>query len=408
MFDNVTYKIGGSILTDDTDYETVARFLIEETSDKPGPVPVVVSAREGETDRLLAEAAVIFPDDPWRQVQFAALEGDFLSAAKFAHALNVLGAKTAMRSPWDLKIEASGDDPFCGRLIGLNHEAFAQELIGAESRFVVIPGYVGIHVSEQRGGCEALVALGRGGSDLIGVEVARYRGGALRLIKSAECIYAVSPDFVDSPKSVTHMTPEQALRVLEYMRPDDQFIQARAVQHAKQHNVVIEFGSMAAQGVYSRIDSSYQTDEHTLFRALPIRDDVSRLAMTVDRSRPDHFFATLVSEGITFSDGGTVLSTSGMKAVLFVERSKVERAMAVAGELTENLSRRDGALFTLIDTSIEPEGQHFLRVYRALAGIPIIDSRSSGIILHLFLEKEDTRKAARALAEEFDLLQRPA
>src|SRR3989344_1144034 len=402
MQKRVVYKFGGSCLASDQDYTTAARFLIRDAENSATPIFVVVGARKGETDLLLKDADGRF-GDPWERIDYVAKAGEFVSANTMSAKLNEESIFPIARvvSPWDLKILVDGDDPFNGNLVEIDHDcdtSFADlndPIKHLPVKFLVVPGYVGVHKTKKLGGIRALIALGRGASDLIAVEVARATRSKLKLVKSAQSIYSVSPDFVDNPKPITHMTPDQALRVLEYIRSDEQFIMANAVKHAQKRNVALEFCSMENPEQSSRIDPAFGANEPIEFRALPVKERVVRVSGTIsaDTDSVWHLYAWLRREKIPFNDGGTETLNGESKVYIFAEinvADKIATMMAYSGRRVSKIDKQVGSLITLIDTSLDPEGNHFMRTHKALRGISVLHSMSSGIIMHIFVKSMDT------------------
>ncbi|MEX2145088.1 MAG: hypothetical protein WD712_01805 [Candidatus Spechtbacterales bacterium] len=410
MRERLTYKFGGSCLDKDRDYENAARFLLEDSKSAPAPVCVVVSARKGKTNRLLKEAAELFGNNPWAQIDYVVKKGEFASAEKLSWELNKLspGKPARVSTPYEWRIMAEGENPFDSRLIGTNVAlADIRDPINypIPAGFLIIPGYVGVHTTKTLGTSKALVALGRGASDLIAVEIARATESKLKLVKSAQSVYSVSPGLVRNPKPISHMTPEQALRVLEYIRSDEQFIMAEAVRHAQRKNVPLEFCSMENPEESSRIDSLFRPNESELFRALPVKENVVLIRAVVNTNTISGIYEKLHAKKIPFNDGGTEAINGESRLHIFAETRLADRITSVVRPLVNTMSVTEGSLITLIDTSLDPEGNHFMRAYKALRGIPILHSVSSGIIMHIFVQPQDTKRAVQALAEEFELLE---
>lgn len=403
MLENTVIKIGGSCLKSEEDFGVVADFLISERNDSAEPVPVVISAMHGDTRRLRHEARRQFPHDASLQVKHVAENGEFASVQKLCVALRDRGVSALAVDPWMLRIEAEeGSDAFNARLSGARPEYVDQFVAQGGTDFVVIPGYVGILPESNE-----LVALGNGASDLIAVEIARHVGGTTRLIKSAGSITAVDPRLVKNPRTISRMTPEMALRMLEYMRPDDQFIQADAVRLAHQHNVVIEFGSLATPDIVSRVDPAFRPGERGDFQALAVRDNVMRLSTALADYDPTPVFEALARNDaehaqVPFSDGRVSWTSDGWEVTIYVDADDVSEAVGRLRSFNTRHNDECGTLLTLIDTSIRPEGQHFLRAYRALRGrVTVFESRSLGVIFSFLVD--DAKAAANALAEEFGM-----
>jgi len=401
--EKIVYKLGGSCFKNEKDYRAVAEFLIKDTIASQWPIWVVVSAQYGETDRLIRE--VRGTKDTWDQIDYMAREGEFRSAEKLAGTLNgVEKTKSALVvTPWEIGMETQGENPFCGELVGIQNIENIQNSVS--NNFMIVPGYVGVNQTKTLKGKPALQALGRGASDLIAVEIARATFATLKLIKSAQSIYAVSPEFVNNPKPIRRMTPDQALRVLEYIRSDEQFIMAKAVKHAQRHNVPLEFRSIVNPGLFSRIDAISDSKKETLFRALPVKENVVRVCMIIQPKKVRHLYEELHRKKIPFNDGGSEVINGKIRAHIFAERAETIKIKQLAESLAEDINMTEGSLITLIDTSLDPEGNHFMRIHKALHNVRILHTMSSGIIMHIFVSPRDTKKSVNALAQEFELIE---
>lgn len=402
-------KIGGSSLKSAEDYKNLAQKLANLESKYINPVIVVISAAYGETNRLREEASEIYTN-PWWQVEHVALEGEFVSAHRLQRELIELGKTAKFVSPWDIKLEVTGDDPENCELIGVNSHDFSLQITGRMpiADFVIIPGYVGIHNEVKTDGKPMLAALGRNSTDLIAVEVAKQYTAPLYFVKSAPTVYAVSPELVDNPKEISHMTYEQALRFLEYLPQDNQFVMRRAVEHAWVKNVPLIFGSLNGQ-TETKISATPDNHKSASFAAMPVKEDISivRFKIPAANNARAELFRELHEKGILFSDKIENRYDSFRSYTLFIDDDKKSmlvdavKKFAVGGVVTA----RDAALITLIDTSLDPESHHSSIEAEAFENtdIQVLHTGTSGVIMHIYVARSDMSKAVNILADKFEL-----
>ena len=160
-------KVGGSVLTSPRAYRRVAQHVAARLIEAPGErLAVVVSAELGVTDALLQTAKDFSPDPDPATVDLLWSTGELKSVALLALALQALGVRATTANVHQL---------------GLSHDltSSASSMLRlraalAQSEVVVIPGFL------ARGHGDAIVSLGRGGSDLTAVFLAAQ-------LRAAEC-----------------------------------------------------------------------------------------------------------------------------------------------------------------------------------------------------------------------------
>ena len=161
----VVIKVGGSVLTDDAAYARVAESLKARQRDER--LVVIVSAVNGETDRLLAIARGIVDQPPQDALDLLWSIGETRSVALLTLHLRAQGV-----SARGLSVHETGLFLPDGQRDVRDAEVNPLRLRGAlaTSRIVVVPGFL------ARGPHDAIVSLGRGGSDLSAVLLAMAIG----------------------------------------------------------------------------------------------------------------------------------------------------------------------------------------------------------------------------------------
>jgi homoserine dehydrogenase len=180
----VVLKFGGSILRDEAALHAVASEIRRHVRSRV-PVVAVVSAQYGETDALLRRGRRLAGSDSARHLASLVATGEAMSAALLGITLersgigcSVVDARLAgltVRGP------ALDADPHA-----LDCDAFERLL--SERPVAVLPGFVGCTPEGD------LALLGRGGSDLTALFVARVLGATkCHLIKDVDGVYECDP-----------------------------------------------------------------------------------------------------------------------------------------------------------------------------------------------------------------------
>ena len=213
----IVIKLGGSVLVDDNSYRAYGCLLRDRLSAEPGSrFVVVVSARFGETDALLASARSMSSavDAPTLDLLWST--GEIKSAALLALALQEAGVRASA-----LDVHQTG----IRRVRDLDIDAAALRRALRRCDVVVIPGFL----ASGRGG--AVVSLGRGGSDLTAVAVAAaLNADCCELMKDVPGYFTADPHHVADAAHIPEIDYERAL---EMARDGCDLVQAAALENAQ-------------------------------------------------------------------------------------------------------------------------------------------------------------------------------
>ncbi|MBC7835987.1 MAG: hypothetical protein H7Y88_12940, partial [Phycisphaerales bacterium] len=223
----IVLKLGGSVLRDQRDLTTAAHEVYSWIR-RGYKVVAVVSAFEGHTDKLVAEARAFGDDPDGAAAALLAGTGEFSSASLLTLALKRAGLAPALAAPWTIGLRVGGavDDAQPVRL----NTGRIQQLTSAND-VLVVPGFVGLDEHD----CLAL--LGRGGSDLSALFIAAELGAdRCRLIKDVRGLYEWDPALPGFP-------PPRRFATLPWSRAlelDSGIIQPKAVKFAFERRLEVE------------------------------------------------------------------------------------------------------------------------------------------------------------------------
>ena len=193
-------KIGGSVLTHRGSYRRVAAFIGEWLCLHPGErLVAVVSARFGTTDALLAKARDIAGDPDPEILDLLWSTGETESTALLALHLQAHGVRAAAANVHQTGL---GEAPV---VRPLRLRALVERV-----DVVVAPGFL------ARGYADAIVSLGRGGSDLTAVLLAVGLGAErCELVKDVPGYFSGDPKRDPGARPLARLTYSRAIEMAD-------------------------------------------------------------------------------------------------------------------------------------------------------------------------------------------------
>lgn len=228
----IVLKFGGSVLLDELHVraaaEEVSRFVREGYR-----VVAVVSALEGATDRLIAQARHYGPNPHEAATATLLATGELTSTALLGLALDALGVSVETLDAAGIGLRTTGD-VLDASPVSLDAEAVRRAL--SRVRAIVVPGFVG------RDEHNRTTLLGRGGSDLTALFIARHLGAACRLVKDVDGLYEWDPARPGpAPRRYASLPWDGALAL------DGTIVQHKAVRWARGQGLAFEVGALGAR-----------------------------------------------------------------------------------------------------------------------------------------------------------------
>ena len=218
-------KFGSSILRSEADLPSAVQEIYREWR-RGTAVVVVVSAFGNTTDDLLQRAEQLgLPPSPGAVATLLAT-GEAAASALLTLTLQRSGLPATLLDAHTAHLATRGD------LLDAELVSAASDRIHDALRegIVVIPGFVGRDASGRTS------VLGRGGSDLTAVFLARELGGSCRLVKDVDGLYTASPS-VPGARRFAEASWETALRV------GNGVIQPKAIRLAREAGIELEISA---------------------------------------------------------------------------------------------------------------------------------------------------------------------
>ncbi len=227
----IVKKFGGTSVGDVDRIKNVAN-IIKEDVEKGHQVAVVVSARSGVTNELIARAKAINdqPDD--REMDVLLAVGEQETIALTAMALHSLGLEAISMTGAQAGIKT---DPAHtrARIVSMNCERIEAAL--ERGSVVIVAGFQGVNDEGTT------TTLGRGGSDLSAIALASgLNADICQIYTDVDGVYTADPRIVPKASKIPEISYEE---MLEMASLGTKVMQARSVEFANKFNVVFEVRS---------------------------------------------------------------------------------------------------------------------------------------------------------------------
>lgn len=232
----IVQKFGGTSVGTPERIQHVAN-KISATRALGHDVVAVVSAMNGETDRLIGLAKAIHHEPDPREYAVLVSTGEQVSIALLSMALMAKGCFARSYTGPQAQIQTDNDYKKA-RILAIDCAALKQDL--SAGRVPVVAGFQGITGSGD------ITTLGRGGSDTTAVAIAAaLNADECQIYTDVDGVYTADPRIVPNAKLLTEITfPE----MLELASLGAKVIQERAVEFAGKYKVPLRVLSSFTEG----------------------------------------------------------------------------------------------------------------------------------------------------------------
>lgn len=243
-------KIGGSILKNSRAYRRAARFVRNRHTASPEErLVVVVSAQEGVTDSLAGTASRIAPQPNPAALDLLWSTGELRSVALLVIHLQALGISAAALNIHEAGLglpDATCDPASLAHEIRVNSRRLRSAL--TQQPVAVVPGFFATNSAS------AVVSLGRGGSDLTAVLLARgLEASRCELLKDVPGYFTSDPHRDPAARHVPQLSFDRALAFAD---SGCDLVQRQAIQAAAESNLPLVIRSLDEMAPVSRVTAA--------------------------------------------------------------------------------------------------------------------------------------------------------
>ena len=399
----IVQKYGGTSVGDTDRILNVAK-RIKSFVDQGNKVVVVVSARSGVTNDLIARAKTFNESPDEREMDMLLAVGEQETIALTAMALHSLGVKAVSRTGAQAGIYTDF----------AHTKARITEITGGdipkcldEGKVVIVAGFQGV------GRDGDITTLGRGGSDLSAIALAAaLKADVCQIYTDVSGVYTADPRIVKTARKIPEMSYEE---LLEMASLGSKVMQARSVEFAQKHNVVFEVRSSFNNEPGTIVKAEKQSLEDVVISGVAVDKNQTKITVSEIPDKPGiaaSIFECLGEAGIIVDMIVQNISRGGKANLTFtVSKDDAAKAERVVRGFCENHGGAsvsitgDIAKVSVIGTGMRSHSGVAAKFFKTLAdnniNVQIITTSEIKISVGISLPEADL--AANILHEAFNL-----
>jgi aspartate kinase len=400
----IVQKYGGTSVANVERIKAVARRVVR-TAEEGNKVVVVVSAMAGETDKLIRLAYEVSDNPSEREMDLLLSSGERVTTALTAMAIQALGHKAIA---------------FTGRQMGIItepvHTKARIERIEAdrakraleEGYIVVVAGFQGITETDE------VTTLGRGGSDLTAVAIARaLRADLCEIYTDVDGVYTADPNIVPEARKLERISYEE---MLELASLGAKVLQTRSVEFAMKHNVPVVVRSSFNDNPGTLVTREDKEMEKVVVSGIAHDKNQAKITIKAVPDRPGiaaKLFKAIAEANIVVDMIVQNVSSDGKATDISftVPKPDAKKALSITEGIAKELNaggvdlREDIAKVSIVGVGMRTHSGVAAKMFETLAnhGINIMAISTSEIKVSCLIEAKYTELAVRILHEAFEL-----
>jgi aspartate kinase len=270
----IVQKYGGTSVGDVERIKKVAE-RIKGTRDEGNEVVVVVSARAGVTNELIARAKAVNANPSERELDQLLAIGEQETIALVAMALQGIGADAvsytgAQAGIFTDKVHTKA------KIKGIDPRPMEKDL--KAGRVIIVAGFQGANEEGQ------ITTLGRGGSDLTAIALAAaLKADKCEIYTDVDGVYTADPRVVKNAKKIPEISYDE---MLELASSGSKVMQSRSVEFAAKYDVVFEVRSSFNHNPGTIVKKVVSYMEKVVVRGVAVDKDQAKIIVSNILDKP--------------------------------------------------------------------------------------------------------------------------
>jgi len=336
----VVQKYGGSSVANAERIQKVARRVVNYRKEGFSLV-VVVSALGDTTDELIELANKISAEPPEREMDMLLSTGEQISVALLAMAIHKLGLEAISFTGAQVGIITDSSHTRA-RIIKISADKIKEEL--KKGKVVIVAGFQGITLNQD------ITTLGRGGSDLTAVALAKELGAdSCEIYTDVKGIYTTDPRIEPKARMIKKITYDE---MLEMASLGAQVMQARSIEVAKKFNVPLHVRSSFTDEPGTMIIKEVRKMEDVVVSGITLNKNEAKITLCEVPDKPGvavKLFRELSGAGVSVDMIVQNVSHTRQTDISFT----IAKSDSVkAGRITRRVAAKIGAGEVLLDEDI--------------------------------------------------------
>lgn len=402
----IVQKFGGSSVGNIDKIQHVANKIIE-TRAQGHSLAVVVSAMEGETNRLISLAKTLNEQPDPREYDLLLATGEQTATALLAMALLAQGCPARSYNGFHVPIHTDNHHKKA-RILNIEEHVIRCDI--EEGRVPIIAGFQGI---SEKGD---MTTLGRGGSDTTAAALAAIlKADECHIYTDVDGIYTADPHIVSQARRLDKIA---FIEMTEFARAGAKVVQHRAVELAGKYRVPLRVLSSFRKGVGTLIQPNEENQEAGIERASVTGVTASRKEakltiknLACQKEALARFFSLLNDARIEIDMLTQQLTSEAMDITFTLSRADYRQAEQVLHTLIKDgyaqamLGDRKVAKLSIIGVGLHSHPETIHTLFQALGGegIDIILALSSALRISVIVNESQVVRGIQVLHHAFGL-----
>ena len=398
----IVQKYGGTSVGDVDRIKNVAA-RIKAFRDQGNELVVVVSARAGVTNELIARAKAVNPNPSEREMDQLLSIGEQETIALTAMALHGIGVNAvsytgAQAGIFTDKVHTKA------KIKTINAKPLEKDL--KAGNVIIVAGFQGIDEAGQ------VTTLGRGGSDLTAIALAAaIKADKCEIYTDVDGVYTADPRVVKDAKKLTEISYDE---MLELASLGSKVMQTRSVEFAAKYGVVFEVRSSFNNNPGTIVKQEVAYMEKVVVRGVAVDKDQAKVVVSNIADKPGtaaKVFRALADANVNVDMIVQNVGRQGVANLTFTvpqtETGKAVKALApvlkaVGGEVTVD---EKIAKLSVVGVGMRTHSGVAATLFDALAkaGINLELISTSEIKISVVIAKDKADEAARVAHAAFGL-----
>ena len=270
----IVQKYGGTSVGDIERIKRVAE-RIKAARDEGNELVVVVSARSGVTNELIARAREIDPHPSDREMDMLLATGEQETIALTAIALHALKVDAVSYTGAQAGIFTDAVHTKA-KIKTINARPIEHDL--KAGKVVIVAGFQGINEDGQ------ITTLGRGGSDLTAIALAAaVKADKCEIYTDVDGVYTADPRVVKDARKLAEISYDE---MLELASSGSKVMQSRSVEFAKKYDVVFEVRSSFNHNPGTIVKEEVVYMEQVVVRGVAVDKDQAKVIVSNIPDKP--------------------------------------------------------------------------------------------------------------------------
>lgn len=398
----IVQKYGGSSVGTLERISHVASRVIK-AKQQGHDVVVVVSAMQGDTDRLIHLANGLTSTPDAREYDALVATGELVSMSLLAIALNAKDCPAHSYSSLQVKI-LTDDVHTKARIIDIETSLIEKDL--KQGRVVVIAGFQGINSLGD------VTTLGRGGSDTTAVALAvALKANECQIYTDVEGVYTTDPRVIPEAQVLPQISFEE---MLEMASLGAKVLQMRSVELASKHNLPIRVLSTFSDAPGTLVTFEEKIMQKRLVSGIAFSREEALISLSrvPNRAGMEGLILGMISDANIEIDMIAQNATDKETAdfTFTVQRQDLPTSIKIIQKLADELgaivkSQANVAKLSLVGIGMRSHSGVASTMFKALGAqeINIQMITTSEIKISVVIAEDVLEKGVRALHEAFDL-----